>query len=74
MKQAGTSVMRNHCRKKHDGVEQQFGMTVRDYIRNDPTKRQISEAVRIKNCPPEKRMNERSEWNYVLMPRINIET
>ena len=66
--------MWNHCVKCHNNEEQEFGMKVKDYVRDDPTKRQILDAVRIKDCPADRRMNDRSEWNFVLMPRITIGT
>ena len=56
------SVMWKHCQKKHDGQEQTFNMKIMDYVRGDPTKRQIMEAVRIHNVPEEGRINDKSEW------------
>ena len=68
------SVLWSHCQHQHGRLSQQFSMEVEDVCRDDPTKRQILEAVRIKSTDPAKRMNNKSEWNFVCLPRINIET
>ena len=47
-------------------------MKVIKQCRNDATKRQIMEAIVIRNTDPEFTMNERSEWNDVRIPRIEI--
>ena len=54
--------MRKHCVKKHNGDNQEFEMKVVDYVRGDPTKRQIMEAVRINNIQETKRINNKKEW------------
>ena len=66
------SVMWKHCCDKHQRRNQEFKMTVTGTIRNDPTKRQITEAIHINNTDPSKLMNERTEWNYVRLPRVQI--
>ena len=58
------SVLWTHCKVAHSHLEQQFEMVVVDQCRNNATKRQILEAVRINWCSPENRMNERLEWRF----------
>ena len=67
-----SSVLWTHCQKAHSGEEQDFEMSVVDQCRHDPTKRQILEAIRINRCDPSKRMNDRMEWNYLTLPRMNV--
>ena len=68
------SVMWKHCVKEHGGNVVDFEMEVIDYIRNDPTLRQITEAIRIEQTPREKRINDATEWNVGRLPRIAITT
>ena len=69
-----SSTLWKHCVSKHGGQEQKFEMTIEDRSRNDPTKRQILEAVRIRKVPGEKLMNSKSEWNSARVPRARIDT
>ena len=66
------SVMWKHCLKKHNGEEQQFSMKVVDYVRGDPTKRQILEAVRINEVAEDKRINDKKEWIVGKIPTVAI--
>ena len=66
------SVMMKHCRKKHEGERQQFEMRVTDYVRKDPTKRQIMEAIRINREVEDKRINDRREWIVGKIPTVTI--
>ena len=66
------SGMWKHCLKHHSGQRQQFEMKVQDRVRNDATKRQILEAVRIERTEQESRMNSRGEWGANRVPRIEI--
>ena len=66
------SVLWKHCQLKHENVEQNFSMDIIDRCRGDPTKRQILEAVHINNKDALTSMNDRSEWNFVNIPRIQI--
>ena len=68
------SALWKHCMASHGGIEQQFEMKINDRSRNDPTKRQILEAVRIRNNPVENLMNGKSEWNSPRVPRAQIDT
>ena len=66
------SVMWRHCLKKHGGQEQEFEMKVVDYVRGDPTKRQILEAVRINEVPETKRINDKKEWIVGTIPSVTV--
>jgi len=67
------SALWKHCVNVHGCEEQPFRMKVVDRCRNDPTKRQILEAVRMQKVPLDKRMNSRSEWHTTRLPRIRID-
>ena len=45
-------------------------MVIQDRSRNDPTKRQILEAVRIRRAGVNQILNGRSEWNGNRIPRL----
>ena len=64
--------MWKHCLKKHNGEEQQFGVEVLDYVRGNPTKRQILEAVRINEVAEDKRINDKKEWIVGKIPTVAI--
>ena len=61
-----------HCLQKHNGEQQNFQMKVVDRCKNDPTKRQILEAIRIQQVPKELVMNGKSEWNTTRIPHIRV--
>ena len=67
------------CLQKHNGEQQHFEMKVVDRCRNDPTKRQILEALRIQKVPKECVMNGKSEYGiqreshvFGLRKRIDV--
>jgi hypothetical protein len=66
------SVMWKHCLKEHGGAMVEFDMEVIDYVRNDPTLRQVTEAIRINETPMEKRINDAMEWNVGRLPKIAV--
>ena len=66
------SVMWKHCVKKHEGREQQFEMKIMDYVRDDPTMRQILEAIRINELPENRRINDRDEWIVGRIPSVTV--
>ena len=66
------SVMWKHCQKEHNGEEQQFEMKIIDYVKNDPTKRQILEAVRINSVNENRRINDKKEWVVGRIPTMTI--
>ena len=51
---------------------QEFEMNIKDRARNDSTKRQIIETVRLQNAPEATSMNSRGEWKTARVPRIQI--
>ena len=71
-RKAEGSAMWRHCVNHHRGEEQEFQMRVKDRARNDATKRQILEAVRIRRTDQEDRMNSRGEWGSNRVPRVEI--
>ena len=73
-KKSEESALWKHCMKDHDGNEHHFEMQILDRVRNDSTKRQILEAVRLQKAPNETSMNSRGEWHTARIPRIQIET
>ena len=73
-KKAEESALWKHCVNDHDGHVQKFEMNVIDRVRNDSTKRQILEAVRLQNAPERTSMNSRGEWNTARVPRVQIRT
>ena len=66
------SAMWKHCLTHHEGQRQRFEMKVQDRVRNDATKRQILEAVRIERTEQGRRMNSRGEWGANRVPRIEV--
>ena len=68
------SALWKHVANVHGGDQKMFHMEIVDKVRNDPTKRQILEAVRMQRIPEEKRMNSKSEWGTTKIPRIQINT
>ena len=66
------SALWKHCANVHNGDQRAFTMSIVDRCRNDPTKRQILESVRMQRIPEEIQMNSRSEWNTTRIPRIRI--
>ena len=65
--------MWQHCLDKHGGRVQKFKMRINRKMRNNPTKRQITEALYINKAKPGHSMNDKTEWNYVNLPRLQIE-
>ena len=72
-KKDACSVMWKHCQNSHVGKKQKFSMEVVDRCRGDPTKRQILEAIRIKNSDVASSMNDRNEWNFVVVPQATVQ-
>ena len=63
-----------HCMNIHQGELKKFQMIIVDKVRNDATKRQILEAVRMQKIPEARQMNSKSEWRTTKIPRIQINT
>ena len=66
--------MWKHCVQHHNSERQYFRMKVKDQVRNDATKRQILEAVRIERTEEGERMNSRGEWGSNRIPRIEVKS
>ena len=64
------SIMWKHCREKHNGMSRRFKMSIRKIVRNDPTKRLITEAIYINKTNPNSSMNDKTEWNYIDLPQL----
>ena len=61
-----------HVIAEHEGEMQSFKMNVTKTYRGDPTKRQLAEAIRLRDANPQTSMNGRNEWNQIKIPRISI--
>ena len=61
-----------HSPNVHGGDRIRFQMKVVDRVRNDSTKRQILEAIRMQRVPESKQINSKSEWRATKIPRITI--
>ena len=47
-------------------------MRVVDYVRGDPMKRHILDAVRINEFPEEKRIKDKTEWCVGKLPNMEV--
>ena len=68
-----SSVLWKHCRRHHDDEPCNFRMDVVGVHGNDAMLRQVGEGVMIHRTPSQQLMNDRSEWNFVNLPRVAIE-
>ena len=66
------SVLYKHSIECHRGEDFVVGIKLLATCYGKPTERLITEAVHIDEMPEESSMNERSEWNYVQLPRVGI--
>ena len=69
-----SSIMLKHCQKVHGGRKEEFVMNVLGTYKNDTMLRQIYEAVRIDNVGTDELINSKTEWNYVQLPRVVLNT
>ena len=69
----GSSVLWRHCREHHEGVVQDFRMSITGNYRNDAMLRQITEAVQIEHTDNEHLINNKTEWNFVQFPRVLVD-
>ena len=67
-----SSVLRRHCTEKHDGYVMDFRMNVLGTFQGDAMLRQIAESVRICRENQRRLINNKSEWNFLKIPRANI--
>ena len=66
------SSLRNHCERKHQNIVQKFKSSVTKTFKDDPLKRQITEAIKIKAVPLERSINSKLEWNIARIPQIVV--
>lgn len=67
-----SSVMYRHLKEKHNEQITNFTMNVTGVFGGDAMLRQISESVKISKHDPSRLMNNKSEWNFISMPRASI--
>ena len=65
-------MLHKHSTKCHGGGEFQVSVKVLAFCHGKPTTRLITEAINIEEMPEETSMNEKSEWNYVRLPRVGM--
>ena len=73
-RKSSDSVMWRHCRMGHNGEVQNFTMSTTGLYRNDAMLRQIAESVAQRNAAAGTLINSKSEWNFVQLPRIVLDT
>ena len=66
------SVLHEHSVKCHRGGDFEVSVKILASCYGKPTTRLITEAINIEEMPEETSMNERSEWNYVRLPRVGM--
>ena len=66
------SVLHKHSLECHGG--ERFGVSIKLLAScyGKPTTRLITEAIHIEEVPEENTLNEKSEWNYVKLPRVGM--
>ena len=63
------SVLHKHSLQCHGGGEFEVGVKILASCYGKPTTRLITEAIHIEEMSEETSMNEKSEWNYIRLPR-----
>ena len=66
------SVLHRHSTQHHGGEEFEVNVKVLASCYGKPMTRLITEAIRIEEVPEEGLMNEKTEWNYVRLPRVGM--
>ena len=66
------SVLHKHSVKCHGGGDFEVSVKILASCYGKPTTRLITEAINIEEMPEETSMNEKSEWNYVRLPRVGM--
>ena len=56
----------------HEGEAFEVGVKVVASCYGKPTARLITEAVMINEVPEENSLNEKTEWNYVRIPHVDV--
>ena len=59
------SIMYRHANEKHSNSDREikYKMKITGLFRNDPTLRQVTESIKIKNCDSKHVINNKTEWN-----------
>ena len=59
------SIMHRHVNEKHSNSNREikYKMKITGLFRNDPTLRQVTESIKIKNCDSKHVINNKTEWN-----------
>ena len=57
--------MHRHANEKHCNSDREikYKMKITGLFRNDPTLRQVTESIKIKNCDSKHVINNKTEWN-----------
>ena len=71
-KKAEDSVLHKHSVQCHGGQRFGVGFKILASCYGKPSTRLITEAIHIEDVAEENSMNEKSEWNYVKLPRVGI--
>ena len=67
-----SSVLNRHFRERHEGLVTDFTMSVTGVYAGDAMLRQIAESVKINKKEQAKVINNKTEWNYVNVPRARV--
>ena len=67
-----SSVLSRHFRERHEGLLTDFTMSVTGVYAGDAMIRQIAESVKINKKEQAKMINNKTEWNYVNVPRARV--
>ena len=69
---AGVSALEKHKHESHGGREYEYGIKVRDSTYGRPTKRLLSEMIRIEGMNERECFNRKRGWSYTLPCRAPI--
>ena len=69
---AEDSVLYRHSVECHEGQRFEVGIRIIASCYGKPTTRLITEAIHIEDIPTENTMNEKTEWNYIRLPRVGM--
>jgi hypothetical protein len=71
-RRAEDSVLHKHSVQCHEEERFEVGIKLIASCYGKPTTRLITEAIHIEDIPEENSMNEKTEWNYVRLPRVGM--
>ena len=69
---AEDSTLHKHSVEYHNGNTFKVDVKILAQCYGKPTTRLITEAVRIEELPEENSLNEKTEWNYIQLPRVAV--